>query len=222
VKKLILCSAAVAVAAGLFLSTGRSHGQAGAEGPPHQIGLIDMAFVFKKYDKFKTQTEALQASIKNADEQAKAKVELMKQMQERLTTLQSGSPDYSKTEAQLIQAQTELETFRKKSQLDFLRSEADIYKTVYLEVQKTVEQYAKAYKYTLIMRFNRSPVEDADNPQEIIQSMNRQVVFYQNRDDLTDPILEYLNKEFAKKSGGAAATPKTATGGPAANRNKPN
>ncbi|MBX3441192.1 MAG: OmpH family outer membrane protein [Planctomyces sp.] len=214
-KKLIVCSAAFALAAGVFLSQRDVLGQAasGAKpASPHQVGLIDMAYVFKNYDKFKASTEQLQADIKAADDQAKAMVEGMKQLQERLGSLQKGSPDHKKAEEAIITAQTKLETFRKTSQLDFLRREADVYKTVYLEVQKTVEQYARAYNYTLIMRFNRAPVEDADNPQEIIQSMNRQVVFYRGEDDLTDPILKYLNEKFTT-GGTRAAQPRTANGG---------
>jgi Skp family chaperone for outer membrane proteins len=210
VKKLIVCSAAAVVAAGLFVSTRSSHGQAGAAQKQaiHQVGLIDMAHVFKNYDKFKTSTAALQEQIKAADESAKKQIDAMKVVQEKMGGLQQGSPDYAALEQQLIAATTKLETFKKTSQLSFLRAEAEIYKTVYLEVQNAVQQYAGVYKYTLIMRFNRNPVEDAENPQAIIQSMNRQVVYYRNEDDLTDPILSYLNDRYTK-SGGTAA-PKTA------------
>jgi len=222
VKKLILCSAVVAIAAGVFLSTRDLHGQAGERPSVHQVGLIDMAFVFKNYDKFKASTEALQADIKAADDKAKAQVDAMKNLQEKLTSLTSGSADRQKVEADLIGMQTKLETFRKTSQLDFLRREADIYKTVYLEVAGAVEQYSKHYKYTLVMRFNRAPVESADNPQEIIQSMNRQVVYYRAQDDITDQILGYLNEQF-KANGGSAAPAARATnaaGGNPATRTK--
>jgi len=207
------------MAAGLFLSNRESLGQgpAAPKSAAHQVGLIDMAHVFKNYEKFKTSTAALQEQIKAADEQAKKQIDSMKALQERMTQLQQGSPDYTKMEGELIAATTKLETFKKTSQLTFLRAEADIYKTVYLEVQNAVQQYAGVYKYTLIMRFNRNPVEDAENPQAIIQSMNRQVVYYRGEDDLTDPILNYLNDKYSKTSGGAAK-PRTATapaGGPA-------
>jgi Skp family chaperone for outer membrane proteins len=219
VKKLIVCSAAALMAAGMLFSTRDTLGQApGAAKPsPHMVGLIDMAHVFKNYDKFKTSTQALQEQIKTADEAAKKQFEGMKLIQEKMASLQQGSPEYSNFENQLISAQTKLESFKKQSQLAFLRSEAEIYKTVYLEVQNAVQQYAGVYKYTLIMRFNRNPVENADNPQEIIQSMNRQVVYFRGEDDLTDPILNYLNDKYAKSSGGAAAPasaparPRTAT-----------
>jgi len=214
VKKLIVCSAAAVIAAGLFVSTRSSHGQAGAAQAQkqaiHQVGLIDMAHVFKNYEKFKTSTQGLQEQIKSADEQAKKQVEAMKVLQDRMGQLQQGSPDYAALESQLIGATTKLETFKKTSQLNFLRAEAEIYKTVYLEVQTAVQQYAGVYKYTLIMRFNRNPVDEAENPQQIIQSMNRQVVYYRDEDDLTDPILKYLNDKYTK-SGGASAAPKPAS-----------
>jgi Skp family chaperone for outer membrane proteins len=209
VKKLIVCSAAAVIAAGLFISTRDSLGQAGAAPKPaiHQVGLIDMAHVFKNYEKFKTSTAALQDSIKLADEQAKKDIEKIKLIQEKMGQLTQGSPDYASLEQQLIGATTKLEAFKKTSQLNFLRAEADIYKTVYLEVQTAVQQYAGVYKYTLIMRFNRNPVDEAENPQQIIQSMNRQVVYYRNEDDLTDPILSYLNDKYTKSGGTAAPKP---------------
>ena len=52
-------------------------------------------------------------------------------------------------------------------------------------------------------------VGEADNPQAIIQSMNRQVVYYRGEDDLTDPILGYLNGKYGK-SGDPAAKPRAA------------
>lgn len=225
-KKLIIYSAAALMAAGLFLSARESLGQGTAQPKQaaHQVGLIDMAHVFKNYEKFKTSTAALQDQIKAADESAKKQIDAMKVVQEKMTQLQQGSPDYAALEGQLIGATTKLETFKKTSQLSFLRAEADIYKTVYLEVQTAVQQYAGVYKYTLIMRFNRNPVEDAENPQAIIQSMNRQVVYYRGEDDLTDPILNYLNAKYGESAGKtaapAAAKPRTATA-PAGNGGAP-
>ena len=48
------------------------------------------------------------------------------------------------------------------------------------------------------MRFNREELEAAGDPQKIIQGMNRQVVWHRPQDDLTDPILNYLNNEYSK------------------------
>ena len=126
-------------------------------------------------------------------------------------TLKEGTPEYTAIEQRIVQGATELETFRKVKQREFLRKEADIYRTVYLEVQGAVEKYARYYKYTLVMRFNRGTVQSAENPQEILQSMNRPVVYHRGEDDLTDPILSYLNGEYRKTAGGTAAPAANAT-----------
>lgn len=215
-KKLFLSLSAAALCTGLALAPTPVLAQAGAQPAAkatHQVGLIDMAYVFKNYDKFKTMTKALQEEAQTAQKKADGMIEEMKSLQSKLQggDLQEGSADYVKIESSLLKMQTDLETYRKVSQRDFLRKEADIYKTIYLEVQTAVNDYADYYKYTLILRFNRQEVSEADNPQQILNSLGRQVVFYRKQDDLTTPILQYLNDEF-KKNGGtapAAAAPPT-------------
>ena len=203
-KKLFVCFAVAAATAGFAMAPAQAQEKAAAAAAgTHQVGLIDMAHVFKNYDKFKSITEDMQGDAKKAQADAEAMVEQMKQVQTKMQSLQEGSEDYIKNETQILTLQTKLESFRKVQQREFLRKEAEIYKTVYMEVQEAVQKYAKYYKYTLIIRFNRQSVDAAENPQEIITSMNRQVVYYRDQDDLTDPILNFLNDEYKKASGGA-------------------
>ncbi len=190
----------VALAAvGLFVTqaTVRAEGPA-AGAAPHQIGLIDMAHIFQNYDKFKDQTASLKKAAEEAEAKAQAMMEKGKQGQTALQNLQPGSADYNKIESELIKLKTELETFRQVEQQKIVRQQAEVYKTIYLEVQDVVNRYAGYYKYTLVIRFNRGEVADAGNPQAILQNMNRQVVYYQPQDDITDPILNHLNEQYKK------------------------
>ncbi len=170
------------------------------EATAHQIGLIDLAHIFKNYDKFKDQTASLQKDAEAAEAKGQAMVEQMQQIQAQMQSqqLQPGSEGYNKLEGQMIELQTKLQTFKQVEQRDIVRKQAEVYKQIYVEVQDTVGQYAKHYKYTLIMRFNRQEVADAVNPDSVIQSMNRQVVWHQPQDDLTDPILKFLNEKYQR------------------------
>ena len=200
-KKIIVGAMAVAMLASLFVVSETIQGQDGkADAGPHQVGLIDMAQVFKDYEKFKTLREALQADIERSDAEAKGKLEQMKQLQQQAQSgnLKEGSPEYQQIETRLLSMKNELETFRQVQQREFLRKESEIYKQVYLEVQDAVNKYAHHYDLTLIMRFNRNKVEEAANPQEVIQSMNRQVVYHRTSDDITDSVLSYLNREYQR------------------------
>ncbi|WP_437229181.1 OmpH family outer membrane protein [Planctomicrobium sp. SH661] len=195
-KKYSLLAVALATV-GLFGASQMAIAQDAAPAP-HQIGLIDMAHIFKNYDKFKDQTAGLQKLAEEAEAKAQAMMEEGKKGQEQLQTLTPGSPEFSQIEAKLIKLKTELETFRQVEQQKIVRQQADVYKTIYLEVQDVVNRYAEYYKYTLVIRFNRGDVADAGNPQAIIQNMNRQVVYYKHQDDITDPILKHLNDQYKK------------------------
>ncbi len=171
------------------------------------IGLIDMAHLFKEYKKFADLREQLRNEIKATDDAAKKMAESIKATQAKLKagTYAEGSAEYTQLETKLISDSTKFEAFRKTQQQKFLRRESKIYKEVYLEVVGAVGQYAKYYNYDVIVRFSRNAVDETNNAQELIQNMNKQVVWHNSGIDITDQVLDYLNKQYA-------ASTKTASG----------
>lgn len=186
-----------------------AHAQATAT-DRHQLGLIDMAYVFKNYQKFNDKTEALQAEIVKTDTEMKSRVEAGQKIQAQMKEFSAGSSEYEKLEGDLLTEQAELKKLQLKKQREFMRKEADIYKATYLEVRDAISRYSTYYKYTLILRFDRSGVTSAENPQDIVEGLNQQVLYHRNRDDLTDPILNYLNEQW-KRTQQAAASPSSTT-----------
>lgn len=171
----------------------------------HQIGLIDMAHVFKNYEKFKSGTQALQDEVAQRQSGLTAKVEEGKRLQQQMKEYNVGSPEFEKLEGELVNLQAELKKIQLKNQREFMKREADLYKEIYLEVYEAVNRYARYYKYTLIMRFERAGLAAAENPQDIVEGLNQQVLYHRNRDDLTDPILNYLNEKWRRQNQSAAA-----------------
>jgi Skp family chaperone for outer membrane proteins len=129
-----------------------------------------------------------------------------------------GSPAYAAKEKQLLALNSELESFRRNAQREMITKESQIYKQIYLEVSDAVEKYAYHYKYTLVLRFMRDELTEAVDPQEILARMNKQVVYYREEDDITESVLEYLNRQYGPKNttpaaGGARSpAPRTASG----------
>lgn len=200
---------AFTILSALFVLSNCAHAQKNVT-DHHQLGLIDMAYVFKNYDKFNHLTEQLQAEIESTDVEMKAHVENAKKIQEQMKTFSAGSAEYEKLEGDLLNVQAELKKLQLKKQREFMKKEADLYKATYLEVREAVERYSVYYKYTLILRFDRSGVAAADNPQDVVEGLNQQVLYHRNRDDLTDPILNYLNQRW-KKSQPQATAPASST-----------
>jgi outer membrane protein len=217
VKKIILSVAAMAMIAGLAAGYGLSPAAAQGDAAPAvaKVGLIDMAFIFKNYKKFDALREDLKNEITQSDTTAKQMQAKLKGMDEQLKLMKAGSPDFAAKEKQLLTAKAEFESFVKGAQREFIKKESQIYKQIYLEVTDAVNMYAKHYQYTLIMRFNREEVEGTDEPQDVLQRMNRQVVYFRDENDITSPVLKYLNKQYGVDDSAPAKAPVTPTGGTA-------
>jgi Skp family chaperone for outer membrane proteins len=219
VKKFILSLTAVAALLTVLFTAVPTSGQSGQPAAaqrqpprPHQVGLIDMAFVFNNYEKFKAMQTSLQNEFKAAQEKAKVTVEEVKALQAQLAsgTLNKDSPEAAQIEQQIIRKTTDLQAYGQIIQREQLKKEAEVYKQIYLEVQDAIRIYADAYGYTLILRFDREAVEEAQDPQQILQRMTRQVVYFRGQDDLTSPILTHLNKQYGGAATNAAARPAAA------------
>jgi len=208
VKRTLTSALAFAILTGSFTITHTASAQTKPAAQPHKVGLIDMAYVFQEYEKFKVLRQDLKAEIERSDTQAKQYMTQSQQLQAKLKEFKSGSTDYIKYEKQLLTLKADFDAYRTSAQRDLMRRESQIYKQVYIDVSAAVKEYCKHYDYTLVMRFNRKSVDESEAPNDIVQGMNRQVVFFQQQDDITDRVLMYLNKNY-----GGPTTPRPRTGG---------
>ena len=166
------------------------NGVVGSE--PSRIALIDMAKVFKTSAFFDRRRDQLKEKIAGSETEAKKMAADIKALQNKLTRFEKGSDDAKEVEGELKRKTEEFEGFRKKTQEDILKAEAVIYHETYTLVETAVKDYAKLHAIDLVLRFNSEPLDDQD-PQKLIQGMNRQVVFHREM-DITDPIIEMVNE----------------------------
>lgn len=167
---------------------------------PHRIGLIDMAYIFKKYQKFQDQRADLKKEIQNSDAKAKQMVAQLQELKQKVDDpkFEKSSPQKKQWRQQLIELTAKYQSYRQEEQQRFLEKEAQIYKTIYLEVTDAVRVYAQYYDYTLILRWNSKGVADATDAKTILASMNKQVIYVRDGLDITQVILDYLNDQYRK------------------------
>jgi len=179
---------------------------------PHQIALIDLGAVFNNYDKFNEQAASLQKELEESDLTILERVKKIKAQQEKLTdgSIEQGSPDFVRIESAMLRDQTDLAAYRKQTQRHFLRREADLYKKLYLEVEDVVKVYSKHYHYTLVLRFNREDLLDTETSDEILSGVDRRIMYYRLQDDITGPIVTYLNETWAENKKRQAIQPVSA------------
>jgi Skp family chaperone for outer membrane proteins len=198
VRKIILAAAIVALVTGFTFKTSNAFAQNQQKEIPHKVGLIDMADIFKNYKKFEAMRETLKLDIEKSGVTSKKMLEELKALNEKMKSknFTSDSPEKKKWRKDLILLTTQYQAYQKTQQAEFLDQESKIYKIVYLEVTDAVREYAKYYNYTLILRYNKQGVREAKNPKDVLSRMNRLVVYVRPGEDITEPVLRYLNQKF--------------------------
>ncbi|MEX0717995.1 MAG: OmpH family outer membrane protein [Planctomycetaceae bacterium] len=173
---------------------------------PQRIGFVDMAEVFKKYEKFTVLREELKRDYEANEREGKAIMEKIKQVQAQMQQLNADSPDYSERDRQFISLQAELANLQRKTEREVMERTTKINKTVYLEVVDMVNGLARSNSYGMVIRISRPPADLDADPSATMQWMNQLVVTYDPADDLTNDVIEYLNERYAR-SGGASPRP---------------
>jgi outer membrane protein len=198
VRKFILAATIVALIVGFSFKPSNAFVQNQRKEIPHKVGLIDMAEIFKKYKKFEAMRESLKLDIKKSGEVSTKMLDELKLLNEKMKSknFTSDSPEKKKWRKDLILLTTQYQAYKKTEQAEFLDQESKIYKIIYLEVTDAVREYAKYYDYTLILRYNKLGVREARNPQDVLSRMNRLVVYVRPGEDITEPVLRYLNQKF--------------------------
>lgn len=210
--------ALIAVMAGLMLPAAAQDGTkpaaAAKDTSPHRVGLVDMAEVFQGYKKFEDLRAELTAEIEKSDAEAKVMVERMQKMQQDMADqkLAPGSAQYEQAEKALLDAKGEFEAFRAATQRKLARRESEMFKVIYADTTSMVKKYAEYAKYTVVIRFDRKDIDENTPPAEAVQRMNKQVVYYRAEDDITDVVLQTLNKQYQGSAAGNAGVIKQ-TGG---------
>ena len=181
-------------------SSSGERGSSSGEPTLERIGIIDMAYVFKNSDRFTHERDALKADITKSDVTAKLMVKELKEVEQARQQAAKGTQEFTDLEADLARKKVDFEIFRKEEQAKYVKREAQIYKDVYLDVQKAVADHAERHGFTLVVRFNRESVHEKKKPEDIIQAVGKQIVYFRPQHDITDEVLKQLNDDYREKS----------------------
>lgn len=201
---------ALACCIGLTAPTvGQAQPAAAAPVAPVKIGLVDMARVFKEYNKFEDMRASLKAEMETALAEAKKIAADAEKVKEELKLLKPGSAEYIKRESDLAQLSSDFETKRKLANVQYQRKEAEIFQDIYVDAVGVIKLYAEHFKFSMVMRFNSAEI-DKTNPSSLANGLNKLVIYHRPQDDITDAVIDYLNRKYTPTK---PAVPRTATPG---------
>ena len=180
---------------------------AGANASKYSVAVVDISYVFKKHERFKTTMDNMKKEMDGIEAELKADREKIAQKEQQRNTYNAGSNEYKQLDEQIAREMADFNLKMGKLRKDFLEKESKVYYQTYLEVVDAVNYYAKRQNIGLVLRFNGEPV-DPNSRDSVLREINKPVVV-QDHIDITPDIIALLNRE---QQGGAAgaAQPNTA------------
>jgi Skp family chaperone for outer membrane proteins len=200
VKRITTLMTLTAIALTSLSVSAKAQSEVDLKSLPVKIGLVDMAKIFKEYDKFNAMREELKGEMQVQLEQAQKIAADAKKISDELALIKKGTEKYITLEQKLARLSSDFETKRKLAQANYVRREAEIFEKVYTESTAIIKLFAEHFNYTLILRFNSEPV-NAEDPKSLATSLNKLVIYNRPSDDLTSAIVAHLNKQYAKTTG---------------------
>jgi Skp family chaperone for outer membrane proteins len=188
-----------------------SAGRPGSPAAGPRLALIDVTRIFKTHARFKQQMEEMKRDVQAAEDKFKADRDAInKLITEGLPTFTKGTQQYAEMEEQIAAKQTKLGLDVNRQKSEFLQREAMIYHNVYQEILQATDYFCRQHSIDMVLRFNGEPV-DVQKPDSVLTFINRPVVWYDPGLDITDVILQDVNRPAAPAAadqrGGPTAPP---------------
>jgi Skp family chaperone for outer membrane proteins len=194
--------AAAVVGIGSLVNPAKAPAQ-GQPGRPagHNIAVVDVSIIFKKHARFQQMVEKFKKDVQAAEGTLKKEYDLIKGLQEQLKGLTPGSPTFKEMEQRIAHSGADLQIKQATQKKDLMEYEGRIYYQVYRELDDSVKRFAQKNGIALVLRYASDPVDNPIDRNEIVRGINKSVVYVDPSLDITDWILQDLNRSSAAGAG---------------------
>lgn len=190
--------------------------QTGAEIQPRltPVAVVDMEHVLDNHPTFTAQMEAMKAefqqTMKDFEERRKKLSESIQQLNSQLN---SDSPEFKQREEAIVSQESKLRLDAKNKQEEFDERQARLMYDTYNQIVNGVAVAAKYYKFDLVVRYNRkqSTQMNPKKPQSVLYGADREVIYFNTDNDLTDVVIGLLKRDIPTAA--TAAAPAAASTG---------
>jgi Skp family chaperone for outer membrane proteins len=163
------------------------------------VVLVDLKHIFDNYTAFTEMKVNLKTDIAVAENDIKARREKVAQMTAQLKQMQKGAPNYQALEEAITKEQTEINLRITQGRRKFATQEAQVAFTIYKAVLEEVAAYCRRNGVRLAMQHDGKPLTEEDQAQ-VFQALQHQVLYADPSLDITQLILEQLNRRHAARN----------------------
>jgi len=170
---------------------------------PMRIAVVDVSKVFNEYQQTKDLNSQFDQRRKEIEAEAEKRREAINQKKLELDAFPPDSPDYLARHKELLRLQIELDVYLRVVEADLRRERKVWMEQTYKQITEAVARLAKQRGYALVLTYEELDTDVADEGALRQQIMLRKVIYADPRVDLTQPVLEELNRQYKRKGGGA-------------------
>lgn len=170
--------------------------QASAQDAGHRIAVVDVAYIFKNNEGIKRQVKAVEDNLKSFDTELTARREELKAAAEKIKTFQPNSPEYTAQEERVASMESKLRLDMARKRKELADREAKIYYDNYQLISAGVQAIAEYHKISLVLRYNSENM-DLEQGESVIRGVMRNIVYHDEKLDMTPAVMQYLDKKLA-------------------------
>lgn len=188
---------------------------------PTSIALVDVGHILNNHPTMKLNMEAIKAEMTKAQEdienRRKALLTETEMVQKNYDT---NSPAFKEKQEQLISQESKLRVDFMGKEKEFAEKQAGVIYQSYQSINQAITVVANHYKYDVVLRYSREQNEmDPKKPTSVNFGIQRDVLFMNPQVDVTDIVLNFLQKSMGAAAGSAATAPAANTAAPTRSAN---
>ena len=173
---------------------------ANAEGSSNQIGVVDVAYIFKTHPAIKAQVSAVEEELKTFETELNGRREELKNAAGELKQFKVGSPEYAAAEERVAGMESRLRLDMARKRKEISDAEAKIYYENYQRISAAVKLIAEYNKINVVLRYNSEEM-DLEQGESVIRGVMKSIVYHNESVDMTKGVMQYLDKTMTASTG---------------------
>ena len=169
------------------------------------VAVLDVPYIFKNFIRFKQSIDDIKKDIDDYKNIVNDQQRQLRDEAAKLELYKPGTKEYKDVEENVARMKMTFSLDSAKRQKDFMEREAQVYFTAYREVEKVVADFAQRNRIGLVLRYSAEEM-DPSQRDSIMQGINR-IVVYQDRLNITEMVLEQLNRGTPPRQATAPVIP---------------
>ncbi|MFN0019284.1 MAG: OmpH family outer membrane protein [Pirellulaceae bacterium] len=161
------------------------------------IGLINIEKIAQQHKPFLKLVAELQVQAKELKESATLRQGELQTVVNDLQKAAQGTAEFQKLQSQAGRLQRELQSFVTEGQQKIRDKDLKNSLALHREIDEVLKPYCKAKGLKLVVRMPSASLDENQNPQQILQALNRGV-FYEDGLDISDDVLKLLAEKSEK------------------------